>query len=164
MSDRIPIPLAERRLDLVFVVGFSLFAMTSALFDRMAAIDVDFAHDSSPLAQALYHYGTTVDPLVVDNPLWLQVMSAISAFVFGPFYLVLVYCFVTARDWIRLPAFIYASAMLYSVIVHVILEYAGDLPPLNHAAFVGTYFAYAALPLALMFRMGKPHPFTRAPG
>lgn len=55
------------------------------------------------------------DPLLLHPPIGLEIQTFISAFVFGPFYLLLVYAFSTGRDWIRMPAILYVSAMTYGM-------------------------------------------------
>ena len=154
-------PLRERPGDFVFIVGFGLFAVTSFCFDRLAALDVDF-HDPNAgfFATAFRSYGEAVDPLTLVNPKWLQVMSGISAFVFGPFYLVLIAAFVRGDDRIRLPAIAYVAAMVYSVVVHVTMEFVGDVPPVAVGPMLATYTPYLLLPLALAWRMRHERPFA----
>ena len=88
------------------------FAATSFLFDRAAAMDTVGPDSADPFGRALWMYGMRFDPLVAENPLFLRLMSGISAFVFGPFYVVLAWGLVKGRNWIRMPTIVWASAML----------------------------------------------------
>ncbi|MEM6997186.1 MAG: emopamil-binding family protein [Myxococcota bacterium] len=140
-------------VDRALVATFVSFAATSLLFDRAAALDWVGPDVADPFGRALWWYGTHFDPLVAENPLFLRVMSALSAFVFGPFYFVLAWGLAKRRAWIRLPAVAYASVMLYSMGVHVVVELWCDTPPPNLWVFFGTYLAYIAAPLVLLRRM-----------
>lgn len=142
-----------RRIDAFFVVTFASFALTSFLFDRTAALDIIGPDSADPFARAIYWYGVRYDPLVLENPLFLQVMSGISAFVFGPFYLWLVRGFVRRDERIRIPAIVYAWMMLYSMVVHLAVELWGELPPPNIPVFVGVYAIYVIAPVLLLWRM-----------
>ncbi len=142
-----------RRIDAFFVVTFASFAATSFLFDRTAALDIVGPDSADPFARALYWYGVRYDPLVVANPLFLRVMSAISAFVFGPFYVWLVRGFLRRDERIRTPAVVYGWVMLYSMVVHVAVELWGELPPPNLPVFFGVYAMYVVAPALLLWRM-----------
>lgn len=157
MSELGPRPRAAA-LDRALAATFVGFAATSFLFDRAAALDWVGPDVGDPFGRALWWYGVNFDPLVAANPLHLQVMSALSAFAFGPFYLVLSWCLVRRRAWIRTPAIAYASIMLYSMVVHVVVELCCDTPPPNLAVFVGTCAAYVVAPALLLRRMLKGWP------
>jgi hypothetical protein len=157
---RRPVPLRQRKLDQVLIFGFLTFAFTCFAFDRLAATHADLEQVDGFFARYLVVYGRTVDPLVLANPLWLRIMSGISAFAMGPFYFVMVRAFVKGDERIRIPALIYVCAILYSMVVHFGVEFFGDLPPLNLPVFLATYAPYVVVPLLLAFRMRDPHPFT----
>lgn len=145
-------------VDRLLVATFVAFAATSLLFDRAAALDWVGPEVADPFGRALWWYGSRFDPLVADNPLFLRVMSAISAFVFGPFYFVLAWGVAKQRAWVRTPAIGYAVVMLYSMIVHVAVEAGCDTPPPNWFIFAATYAAYFAAPTVLLSRMVGPWP------
>lgn len=154
-----PRPITQRPLDLGLAVVFSVFAVTSLVFDMMTALDIPLQGSTNPLAQATLSYATTVDPLLLQNPLFLRLMCVVSAFVMGPFYLVLVYALVKSRPWIRLPSIVYASAILYSMVIYLGVELLGDTPPLNLPAFLGATLPYVIAPLVLLVRMWPERPF-----
>jgi hypothetical protein len=166
MTDRDPIPALHRRpFDLMLVISFAAFMGTSLLFDRLAGLDLVHAGSDDPMVRALWSYAGEYDPLVAENPLFLRVMSWISAFVFGPFYAVLIYAFLRGCNWIRLPAIAFGSMVLYSVIVHVAAELLNERPPPNLAVFAAVYVPYALIPILLLVRMRRtPFPSVRVRG
>jgi hypothetical protein len=143
----------RRTLDAFFVATFVAFALTSFLFDRAGALDTVGPDSADPFGRALYWYGVRYDPLVAENPWFLQVMSAISAFVFGPIYLYLAHGFLKRREAIRLPAIAWAWVMLYSMVVHVAIELWGDAPPPSTLVFAATYAIYCVAPVLLLYRV-----------
>lgn len=145
----------RRSIDAFFVVTFVAFALTSFLFDRTGAIDNIAPDSGDPFARAMYWYGVRYDPLIVANPLFLQVMSGISAFVFGPLYLVLAWGLHHERPWFRTPAVVWAWLMLYSMVVHVAVELWGDHPPPDLLVFTGVYAFYAVVPVLLLVHLRK---------
>lgn len=160
-ASRRVIPLRARRRDVLFVLAFAFFAFSSFLSDSLVARGIALAPDSPSFwARANYWYADGTDPLLLHAPVSLHVQTFISAFVFGPFYLVLVYAFVRGRDWIRMPAIVYLSAMLYGMVVFLGTEFLGDLPPTNVAKFCAFNFPYWIVPLLLGYRMRRAHPFT----
>ncbi len=185
------IPLKERKYDLFFIVMFSAFAFTSFAADMVNAVMRPDPASGYFWARAAYHaYALGCDPLLIANPLWLRTMCAISAFVFGPFYLVLVYSFIRGRNWIRPFALVYAGMIIESMIVILVVEFAGDgafyaqmsagglktaeelaksgltpdLTVQNAAKFLAFNLPYKIVPLLLAVRMWKDRPFSRKDG
>jgi len=155
------IPLGERPRDWLFVIAFSFFAFSSAFSDAVVARGVPLAPDSPSFwARANWWYASGTDPVLLQAPIGLKVQVAISAFVFGPFYLLLVYAFVAGRDWIRMPAIVYVSAMTYGMVLLFGAEFLGDLPPTNVPKFLAFNLPYLVVPLLLGYRMRGPRPFS----
>lgn len=138
--------------DAAIVATLVGFAATSLLFDRAAALDLVAADSADPFGRWLWWFGTTYDPLVAQNPWFLRVMSGISAFVYGPFYLWAAVALWRRNATLRMPALVYASTMLYSMVVHVAVEVWGDVPPLDMLVFSLVYLPYCVLPVALVLR------------
>jgi len=148
-------------LDCLFIAGFSFFAFTSFFFDSQTAFGVDmFAEDANVFVRMNLWFAQNADPLLLRPPLWLQIMCAVSAFVYGPFYLFVVVGFVKGSDAVRTPAMIYAGAMELSMLIVLGVEYLGDINPTNNMMFLGAYLPYAVLPAALAYRLRRPFPFT----
>ncbi len=115
---------------------------------------------TDPLGRAWFWYAETYDPLLLDRLLSIRVMFGIDAFVFGTFYLVLVYAFVRRRNWIRMPALLYGAAMFYSIVVYVLMEAFSEHAQQTNLPMVLLIGApYSIIPLLLVWRMWKPEPF-----
>ncbi len=153
------LPLLRRPLDLLLVVGFCAFAITSFAFDRVAGCNADLTTTSDPVAALLFEWGTRHDPLVAANPPALRLMSFVSAFLFGPFYLVLVWAFVRGVNWIRIPALLYSAMIVYSLVIHI--GSVGLIHPntLARPVFWTAYLPYVIVPGLLAYRMRRHQPF-----
>lgn len=152
------LPLRERPRDLFFVLMFSLFAFTSVVSDMFHSLGL--LETGSFWAQANLDYAPWAGDvfLLADKP-YTRVTTAISAFIYGPFYLVLVYAFVHGRGWIRIPAFLYAGAILHGMTEHTVREFGIGPAPLRPLVFWAFNAPYALVPLLLVFRMWRANPF-----
>ena len=87
---------------------------------------------------------------------------SIDAYVFGAMYLVFIFAFAKCRNWVRIPALLYGSAIVYSTLVYFGWEF---LDPDNReqanllAVFI-VNIPYTVVPLLLMWRVRKPEPFA----
>lgn len=159
------LPLRERKLDIFFAVIFVIFAITSGISDAIPTLGIEMTPDSpNPLARANYWYAIDADPLFLHPPVWMRLVTGLSAFVYGPFYLVLSWCLVKGKNAIQLPAVIYAT--MISTITGVIVfgvEFFGEpqFRTLNPAKFLPLNLPYVLIPILLLVRMRKPLPFTR---
>ncbi len=153
--------LRERPGDWFFVAAFSFFAFSSFFSDIYCALRVHLTPDSTNFwVRANYWYAADTDPLLLALPTFLWIQTFISAFVFGPFYLALVYALARGRDWIRMPAIVYVSAMVYGMFIVLGAEYLGDLPPTNDFKFLAFNLPYLFIPLLLGWRMRWTYPFS----
>ncbi|HVV09414.1 emopamil-binding family protein [Amycolatopsis sp.] len=159
------LPLRRRGVDIFFVVVFSAFTVTSIISDLLPTVGVDFTHPSANFfVNSNYWYAHDADPLFMHPPSWMRIVTGLSAFVYMPFYVVLVYALATARNWIQLPAVIYATMIvtLTGVVVFGV-EFWGEQATRtqNPAKFLAFNLPYVLVPLLLLIRMRKPLPFTR---
>jgi hypothetical protein len=159
------LPLKDRRIDLFFAIVFVLFAVTSGISDAVPTLGIEMTPDSAnPLARANYWYAIDADPLFMHPPIWMRFVTGLSAFVYGPFYLVLAWCLVKGKNWIQLPAVIYAT-MISSITGIIVfgVEFFGevDMRTQNPVKFLSFNLPYVLLPILLLVRMRKPMPFTR---
>ncbi len=181
------LPLRERKGDWFFILFFSCFVFTSLASDMVNAIS-NPRPDGYFWARAVYNlYAVNNDPLLIANPMWLRVMCFLSAFVFGPFYAVMVYAFARGRNWIRPFALIYAGMILESMIVIIAVEFTGEaalfsqvcrdgVKPIEELAraglnsdltvqdavkFLAFNLPYKVVPLLLAIRMRRENPFFR---
>jgi hypothetical protein len=182
------LPLNQRRYDWIFIVVFSAFAFTSFAADLVNAVMRPDPDSGYFWARAVYNlYAVGNDPLLIANPLYLRVMTAISVFLFGPFYIVLVIAFVTGKNWIRPFALVYVGMIVESMIVLLVVEFAGDLAffemmgaggvksaaelardgltpslaVLRPGKFLLFNLPYKLFPILLAVRMWRPLPFSR---
>src|SRR5688572_261444 len=91
-------------IDWVILIAFSVFSFTSIVLEEWIALPVDLERCTDPFGRAWLFYASHWDPMLLHAPLSMRIMFAIDAWVFGPFYLVLVYAFWKRRNWIRMPA------------------------------------------------------------
>ncbi|GAA1390537.1 EXPERA domain-containing protein [Catellatospora chokoriensis] len=94
----------------------------------------------------------------------MRIVTGLSALVYMPFYLVLVYALVRGRNWIQLPAVVYAT--MISTITGIIVfgvEFFGEpqWQTPNPVKFLSFNLPYVLLPLLLLVRMRRPEPFAR---
>jgi hypothetical protein len=159
------LPLRQRKIDVFFIVIFSLFTVTSLISDLLPTIGVNFSHPSSNFfANSNWWYAHDADPLFMNPPTWMRIVTGLSAFVYMPFYIVLVVSIVRRWNWIQLPSVIYATAIvtLTGVVVFGV-EFFGEpqYRTPNPLKFLVFNLPYVLIPLLLLVRMRKPLPFTR---
>ena len=162
----IPVPLRERRRDWFFIAAFVIFAATSFLMDPVNVFGRPDPESTYVMSRIQYEsYAAGADPLIIANPRFVQLTLGISAFILGPFYLVLIYAFVRGRDWIRLPAIFYAGIPVMGTTLYLGVGLLGDAGVdykfLDTAKVLASNLPYIVVPLLLVARMWRPHPFTR---
>jgi hypothetical protein len=155
----------QRKVDIFFAVVFAAFTITSIISDLLPTVGVDFSHPSDNFfVQSNYWYAHDADVLFMHPPDWMRIVTGLSAFVYMPFYVVLVFALLTGKNWIQLPAVIYATMIvtLTGVVVFGV-EFFGE-PSMrtgNPVKFLLFNLPYVLVPLVLLIRMRKPLPFTR---
>jgi hypothetical protein len=159
------LPLRQRPVDLFFAIVFLLFAVTSAISDAIPTLGIAMdPHSANALARANYWYAVSTDPLFMHPPVWMRIVTGLSAFVYGPFYLLLVYCLVKGKNWIQLPSVIYATMIVtLTGIVVFGVEFFGEpaFRTPDPVKFLAFNLPYVLIPLLLLIRMRKPNPFHR---
>lgn len=159
------LPLRQRRVDVFFAVVFAAFTVTSLISDLLPTIGVDFSRPSDNFfAQSNYWYAHDADPLFMNPPVWMRIVTGLSAFVYMPFYVVLVTALIRGWNWIQLPSVVYAT--MISTITGVIVfgvEFFGEpqFQTQNPVKFLAFNLPYVLIPILLLIRMRKPMPFTR---
>lgn len=157
--------LGQRRIDVLFIVVFSAFTVTSLISDLLPTIGVDISQPSGNFfVNSNYWYAHDADPLFMSPPIWMRIVTGLSAFLYMPFYVVLVAALVRGWNWIQLPSVIYATAI--TVVTGVIVfgvEFFGEPQfrtpdPIKFLAF---NLPYVIFPILLLIRMRKPLPFAR---
>jgi hypothetical protein len=159
------LPLRQRPIDIVFAVFFTLFIVTSCIADMLPTLGIDFSQPTGQfLVDSNYWYAHDADPLFMNPPFWMRIVTGLSAFVYMLFYLVLVPALLRGWNWIQLPAVIYATmiASLTGIVVFGV-EFFGEPEFQTNAPikFLAFNLPYVLVPLLLLIRMRKPLPFTR---
>jgi peptidoglycan/LPS O-acetylase OafA/YrhL len=164
-SDAKNLSLRLRPIDLFFVVIFSAFTITSLISDLLPTIGVDISHPSSNFfVNSNWWYAHDTDPLFMTPPVWMRIVTGLSAFVYMPFYVLLVLALIKGWNWIQLPAVIYAAiiASITGIVVFGV-EFFGEpqwVTP-NPAKFLAFNLPYVLVPILLLIRMRRPRPFAR---
>ena len=115
------LPLSRRPLDYFFIVMFSLYFITSMISDMVPTLTGALDPTSANVfVQMNYGYAKGCDPLFLNPPIWMRFVTGLSAFVYGPFYLVLVYAFIKGKNRIQVPAIIYGSLVFMMVVIIVV--------------------------------------------
>jgi hypothetical protein len=159
------LPLRARKIDVFFLVIFSVFIVTSLISDLLPTLGVDFSEPSDNFFVNSNHwYAHDADPLFMHPPVWMRIVTGLSAFVYPVFYVLLVISLVKGWNWIQLPSVIYATAI--SVITGVVVfgvEFFGEpeFQTQNPVKFLAFNLPYVLVPILLLIRMRKPMPFTR---
>ena len=150
-----------RPLDVFLVFFFCVFSITSLVYEQYIVFDVDLSAATDVVGRSWYWYASLFDPVFLATPLWLRIMCSIDAYVFGPFYLVLIYAFARGCNWIRIPALIYGAAIVYSTVVYFGWELfdAANRSEADLTAVFVVNLPYTIIPLLLMWRMRNPEPF-----
>lgn len=152
--------LSERPRDWVFVVAFSFFVFSSACSDALHGLGL--LDDSSFWGRANLAYAQWAgDDFLLAHNTFARFSTLVSAFVYGPFYALLVYAFVKGKNWIRIPAFMYVGAMLHGTAEFLWWEYNLGLPPRVPLVFWAFYGPYVVIPIALAIRMRRANPFSQ---
>jgi len=159
--DRRGTPLRRRPLDAFLVFWFCLFAVSSLVYEQFIVFGVDLSAATDIFGRSWYWYARSFDPIFLDTPSWLRVMCTIDAYVFGPFYLVLIYALVREQNWIRIPALLYGAAIVYSTLVYFGYEFLDEAnrAHANLLAVLLVNIPFTLLPLLLMWRVRHPDPF-----
>ncbi len=158
------LPLSQRKRDLFFIVGFACFVFSSFFSDACYTLH-GLEGDASCVQANRSYVEMAGDGLFAMQPGFMRVRTAVSAFVYGPFYLLLIWAIVRGANWIQLPALLYVGSMVLGVFEHLIWEFALGNPPQHLGAFFAFTLPYLFVPLLLGVRMWRPQPFgVRAGG
>ncbi len=169
---RSPIPLSERRIDWLFIAFFVLnFTFITYQVDLEQLVIDDPRHFEYPLwplasvVDLVHWWGDNFDPVLMARPPWWRATIWIDALFFGPFYAVAIYAFVRGRDWIRVPAIIWASVLMTNVTIILFEELVGPHATPAPGLVLLANAPWLFVPLGLLARMWHAeHPFTRSGG
>jgi len=164
------LPLRKRPLDLLLVIYFifNLLAI-SYVFDIEQIVIPDVSHFTYPawpprfIVDLGHWWGQSFDPLLNARPVWWRATIWIDAIFFGPFYAFAIYAFWRGRNWIRVPAIVYASVMLTNVTIIFSEEIWGPHATPHLLSVAGANASWVVAPLLIIWRMRKdPYPLRAA--
>lgn len=155
-------PLRRRPLDIAFVAFFAFnVVFVTYIIDLEALVIKDTSSFEYPLwpppvfVDVIHWYGSNYDPLLMARPPFWQMTMWIDVLLFGPFYLAAIYAFVRGRNWIRVPALVWAGMMLSNVLIILLEERFGAHPPPSFGTVVLLNLGWLLVPLAIIWRMRK---------
>lgn len=86
-------------------------------------------------------------------PVWFASFGVCEVFVQLPFFFMALYAFIAGKNWIRIPAIIYASHVM-TTLVPIMAAFLFDKEYLNHnPTLLATYAVYFVIPLLLLLNM-----------
>lgn len=165
---RQPVPLRRRRIDLLFLAFFAVnLGFITYIVDLEQLVVADPRHFTyppwppAPLVDLVHAYGTRFDPLLMARPAFWRMTIWIDVLGFGPFYACALYAFWRGRDWIRLPALVWAGTMTANVLIILMEERYGVWATPHFGIVLALNLPWLLLPWAVILRMRRPQPFTR---
>jgi hypothetical protein len=168
---RTAIPLKERPVDFVllafFLINLLFVTYSFGLEQVLIANPESFTYPPWPPAfvvDRLHWWGLHYDPLVLARPVWWKAVNLIDVVFFGPFYAAAIFALIKGKEWIRIPAVVYASVMETIVFVIMAEELWGAHATPRPGIVLAANAAWFLFPLLILWRMGRTdHPFTREP-
>lgn len=157
--------LRQRPVDIFFICIFSIFIVTCIISDSVEGLGIpQTLHSTNLLAQWNYFYASHYDPLYKAEHVWLRFISGTSAFLYLPFYVLLIISLVKAWNRIQIFAVIYATMIISLTAIPIFGDEffgpAADRTP-DPIIFLLYNGPYVIIPFILLLRMRKPLPFHR---
>ena len=170
MRDRVSRRLRDRRIDLVFIAFFVVnLGFITYFFDIEQLTVAHATHMTTypawppaPIVDVVHWYGNHWDPLLMARPAFFRMTIWIDVIAFGPFYAFAIYAFIRGRDWIRVPALVWAGVMMANVAMILFEEHDGSYATSHFGMVLGANLPWGLLPLAVIIRLARDHPFTVA--
>ncbi len=141
--------------DRVLVACFALFAFTSFAMEPYAVFGIDLRRPHDPLAAAWLLYAERWDPIFLAPPPWLRLICGADMFLFGPFYLVLIYAFIKRKRWIRIPGLMFGAVVAFDVTVYYALELWTERGRADLLMVVLINLPYWLVPFFLIYRLRR---------
>jgi hypothetical protein len=164
-----PVGLGRRPLDLLLVGFFGLnLLVITYLFDLEQVIVADPSHFEYPvfpprfMLDLAHWWERNFDPLLWARPTWYQATIWIDLVGFGPFYAVAIYAFTRGREWIRVPAIVWASVMLTNVTIILSEEIWGPFASPKLWAVVAANASWIVIPVLVIARVSSQGPLFRS--
>ena len=166
---RVAVPLADRRVDLLFIGFFVLnLAVITYMIDLEQLVVADPSHFAYPawppafIVDATHWWGRNFDACLMARPMWWKMTIWIDVLFFGPFYAAAIWAYTTGREWIRIPSVIWASVMMTNVTIILGEEFFGTTPTPAAGSMLLANAPWFLFPILVLWRLGwTEHPFTR---
>jgi steroid 5-alpha reductase family enzyme len=168
------IPLSKRPLDIIILAYllFNLLFVSYIISIEQIAIPnpvslnpVNFTYPPWPpriFVDLVHWWEGNFDPLLLARPVWYKATIWIDVLLFGPFSFIAAYAFIRRRNWIRLPAIIYAAIMFTNVTIILSEEIWGPHAAANPLLPVLANASWFIFPFIIIARMWKSdHPFSQ---
>lgn len=165
---RSAISLSRRPLDVALIAFFAVnLFFTTYVVSLEQVVIADPFHFTPPLwppsslLSLVHWWERTYDPLLLARPAWYRATIWLDVLAFGPFYAAAIYAFAKGRDWIRIPAVIWATALFTNVFIILFDELEGVHAAPNPMVVVMANAAWLIIPVLVVLRLGfREHPFT----
>ncbi len=164
------VPLRRRPVDLVFTAFFvvNLLVVTYMIDLEQLVLPPQTGGGSSGrvawppdgVIRLVHWWGRHYDPLLMARPPFWRMTIWLDVLFFGPFYLFAIYAFIRGRDWIRVPALVWAGTMSANVLILLMEERYGEYASPDFAVVAAANGPWLLLALATIARMVRDHPFT----
>ena len=152
--------ILKRPLDLGLILFFSISVLYGFLFSLPEGLGVPVAADSPwPPLRALHGWSVAQEPAHLNPPPSLIASCLFDGLFQAPFLSVLIYALVARKEWIRLPAMIYAGAAVTNMFYYFTQTFLGPDPPLNLGTYLAFNLPWLIAPMVLAARMRNPAPF-----
>ncbi len=103
--------------------------------------------------------------LLLARPIWWRATIWIDLLCFGPFYAAAIYAFTRGREWIRVPALLWAAVMMTNVTIILSEEAFGPFASPALAAVVAANASWLVFPILVIARVARRQRlFARAEG
>ena len=164
------IPLAERRLDLAFIV---FFAINLGFITYIVDIEQLIVADPSallrirsgrraPLVDLVHWWGRSFDPPLMAREPWWRATIWLDVLGFGPFYAFAIYAFVKGRSFIRVPAIVWAGVMFANVTIILFEELLGAHKTPRPGMVVAANLPWLLMPWLVVARLARQRASVRA--
>jgi hypothetical protein len=163
-----PVGLLQRPFDMAIIAFYVAFTWTTALIDYHNVLapalgqtirELCAGNTWRPLnwppqfvTEIYMMWGELVDPMMIENPIFWQIMEWINVVFLAPGNIIMVFAFLFAKNSFRSFGLIHASALLYSMFICLGVGLYGEIPASDKTQFVIVYSIYASFPLVC-------HPF-----
>lgn len=163
------VPLRQRPVDWVLLGFFGLNLLVITYMIDLEQIVIRNVHHFSypvwppaPVIDLVHWYGNHYDPALMARPPWWQATIWIDVLLFGPFYAAAVYALIRGREWIRMPAMLWAGMMFANVTIILFEELTGPLRTPHPGPVLAANLTWYLMPLVTIWRLGlREHPLTR---